>query len=149
MKKILFIGVLGMAGLISSPSFVSAASPTHVVLTAPATNELAPVVVQATGSVSAVTVSSFTITRIDTAFNAAALSAIGAAYQRAEITVQNNDTTDKFCGYSASGLTISNSFRIYVGASWVFSLGKAMPIYCLNAAGSSGTLIVGGIAWKQ
>jgi len=75
-------------------------------------------------------------------------TAYGANYQRAEITIQNNDTTAKYCGYSSSALTISNSFKINVDAVWSFKLGKGMGVYCLNAAGSSGTLIVGGVAWK-
>jgi hypothetical protein len=147
MKKVILsaVGIFLLWGV--GVSF-AAPSVTHVVETLAASNELSPVVVQATASVSAVTVSSFTITRIDTAFNAAALLALGATYQRAEVTVQNNDTTDKFCGYSASGLTIANSFKIAVGAVWSFKVGKAMPVYCLNAAGASGTLIVGGVAWK-
>lgn len=105
----------------------------------------------AMGYTSAVTVSSFTITRVDTAFNAVVASTstgLGAGYQRAEITIQNNDTTDKFCGYSSAGLTISNSFMIRVGATWSFAFGKGVALYCLNDVGASGTLIVGGVAWK-
>lgn len=129
-------------------SFSHAAAPVYTIETAPQSNETTPVVTVATAATSAVTVSSFTITKVDTAFNAAATSAIGANYQRAEITLQNNDTTDKFCGFSASGLTIANSYKVAVGAVWSFKVGKGVGIYCLNAAGSSGTLIVGGVAWK-
>ena len=146
MKKILLISVLWALSVGARVSF--AAAPVLTLEIAPQSNELNPVVVGSTGAVSAVTVSSFTITRVDTAFNAAALSALGATYQRAEITTQNNDTTDKFCGYSSSGLTIANSFKIAVGATWSWKLGKGLGIYCLNAAGSSGTMIVGGVAWK-
>ena len=150
MKKILFIGVFAWmaAGLISSPAPVAAASPSYVVNTAPASNELAPVVVQSTAATSAVATSSSAVTRIDSAFNAIALAAIGAAYQRAEIQVQNTATTAEYCGYSP-GVTTSTGFRIDPGAVWSFSLGKGIGIYCVHAAGSPGTLVVGGIAWKQ
>jgi hypothetical protein len=145
MKKILlFTAVCFSLGV--GISF--AASPTYVVETLPASNELDPVVVGSTGSTSAVTVSSSVITRVDTAFNAAALSSLGATYKRAEISIQNNDTTVKYCGFSSSALTITNSYKINVDAVWSFKLGKGMGVYCLNAAGSSGTLIVGGVAWK-
>ncbi len=137
-----FILVMGVS------SALHAASPSYVVETLPYSNESSQVVVKTTATTSAVAVSSSVITRVDTAFNAAAVTALGNNYQRAEVTLQNNDTTDKFCGFSSSGLTISNSFKIAVGASWSFKLGKGVGIYCLNAAGSSGTLIVGGIAWK-
>lgn len=150
MKKILFIGVLAglAAGLISSPSVTFAASPTYVVMTAPASNELAPVVVQSTAATSAVATSSSAVTRIDSAFNAIALAALGAAYQRAEVQVQNTAATAEYCGYSP-GVTISTGFRIDPGAVWGFSLGKATALYCIHAAGNPGTLIVGGIAWRQ
>lgn len=141
-----FIALVAVGFMGVSPA--EAAAPVYTVEIAPQTNETSPVVTASTASSSAVTVSSFTITKVDTAFNAAATSAIGANYQRAEITVQNNDTTDKFCGFSSSGLTIANSFKIAVGATWSFKFGKGTGIYCLNAAGSSGTLIVGGVAWK-
>jgi len=144
MKKILMgLGLLGclVAG-------AEAASPSYVLGTLPYSNELSPSITCTTGSVSAVSVSSSVITRIDTAFNAAALSACGANYQRAEITTQNNGSVNMYCGYSASGLTVSNSFAVTPGAVWVWKLGKGMAVYCLNAAGSAGTLIVGGVAWR-
>lgn len=148
MKKILLSSFILWALCGVGVSF--AASPDYVLETAPYTNVVPATgdVAAATASVSAVTVSSFTITKVDTAFNAAALSALGTAYQRVEVTMQNNDTTDKFCGFSASAVTIANSYKIAVGATWSFKLGKGVGVYCLNAAGSSGTLIVGGVAWK-
>lgn len=147
MKKILFIGVLIAAvGLISSP--VSAASPSYIVMTAPASNELAPVVVQSTAATMAVATSSSAVTRIDAAFNAIALAAMGANYQRAEIQMQNTATTAEYCGYSP-GVTVSSGFRIDPGAMWPWSLGKGIALYCVHAAGAPGTLIVGGVAWRQ
>ena len=104
----------------------------------------------AMGYTSAVSISPTVITRVDSAFNTAvshAVNGLGAGYQRAEITVQNNDTTNKFCGYSATALTIANSFKIVAGAAWTFALGKGVALYCLNETGT-GTLIVGGVAWK-
>jgi hypothetical protein len=111
-----------------------AASPTHVIEILPASNEVNPVVVGSTASVSAVTASSTSATRVDTTFNAAALSALGATYQRAEITVQNKDTEPVECGYSP-GLTIGSGFEIAVGAAWTFSLGKNVALYCIAASG--------------
>ena len=143
-KNILFITL----GLFLAGVGYSFAAPTSVVLTLPNSNETSQVVVMSSGQVSAVTVSSSVITRVDTAFNAVMLAAYGANYQRAEIILQNNDTTDKYCGFSSSALTISNSFKLAPGAVWSFKLGKGMGVYCLNAAASSGTLIVGGVAWK-
>ena len=105
----------------------------------------------AMGYTSAVTISSSAITKVDTAFNAVVVSTntgLGPNYKRAEITLQNNDTTDKFCGFSATAVTVANSFKIAVGGVWTFKVGKGMGIYCLNAAGASGTMIVGGVAWN-
>lgn len=106
----------------------------------------------AMGYSSAVTISSSAITRIDTAFNAVVVSTntgLGPNYKRAEITIQNNDTTDKFCGFSATGLTIANSYKVLPGSVWTWKVGKGMGIYCLNATSvASGTLIVGGVAWN-
>jgi hypothetical protein len=144
MKK--FLIAVAVIAATAGASF--AASPTMVLEVAPITNQDWSTVSAATGSVSAVTVSSSVITKIDTAFNAAATSALGGIYQRAEITAQNNGATTVYCGYSASGVTVSNSFALTTGAVWTFKIGKTMGIYCLSAAGSSGTLIVGGIAWK-
>jgi hypothetical protein len=143
MKKIMLafamVGVFALA--------TKAASPSYVLELAPNSNDNSGVVTS-TASTSAVTVSSSVITRIDTVFNAAAVTALGSIYNRAEITTQNNGTVNVYCGYSASGLTISNSFAVTPGAVWTWKLGKGVYVYCLNAAGSSGTLIVGGIAWK-
>ena len=125
-----------------------AASPTSIVELLPYSNETSGVVTCTTGSVSAVTVSSSVITRIDSVFNTAAESACKASYNRAEITVQNNGTSPVFCGYSASGVTVSNSFSLSAGAVWTWKLGKGMGVYCLNTAGAAGTLIVGGLAWR-
>jgi hypothetical protein len=153
MKYIIpFVFVVLMAGNAAAVQKGDSADPVFGVEVLPQSNRSAAAIAAdataSTASVSAVTVSSSVITRIDTAFNAAALSALGATYQRAEITVQNNDTTDKFCGYSSTALTISNGFKIAVGAVWSFKVGKGIGVYCLNAAGASGTLIVGGVAWK-
>lgn len=143
MKKILFAVLFMSIGGYTA----QAAAPTYVVQTAPQSNELNPVVTVSTAMTSAVSISPTVITRIDSAFNSAATTAIGANYQRIEITIQNNDTTNKFCGYSASALTTANSFKIVVGATWTFALGKGVALYCLNETGT-GTLIVGGVAWK-
>ena len=142
MRTIIFSVLMVTAGA------AFAASPTTVIETLPYSNESNPSVTCTTGSVSAVTVSSSVITRIDSTFNTAAAAACGAAYSRAEITTQNNGTLDVFCGYSSSGVTVSNSFKLTPGAVWTWKLGKGMGLYCLNTAGSSGTLIVGGLAFK-
>lgn len=149
MKKILFtiailaLPVMAKAQINSSIHMLTAE-------TLPSSQQSTTTFAGAMGYTSAVTISSFTITRADTALNAffATSSNLGAGYQRVEVTVQNNDTTDKFCGFASSGLTIANSFKIAVGSTWSFKVGKGLGIYCLNAAGSSGTMIVGGVAWK-
>lgn len=144
MKKL--IGLIVLMGALSGVSF--AASPTTVVETLPYSNESSPAVTCTTGAVSAVTVSSSAITRIDSTFNTAAASACGAAYNRAEIVTQNNGSYDVFCGYSSSGVTVSNSFKLAPGAVWTWKLGKGMGVYCLYSAGYSGSLIVGGVAYR-
>lgn len=153
MKKLAFLMVFILAaGTVHAAGKGDSADPVFGVSVLPQTNRSDAAValgVASTGTVSAVSVSSSVITRVDTVFNAAALSALGETYQRAEITVQNNDATDKFCGFSSSALTIANSYKVAVGAVWTFKVGKNMPVYCLNAAGSGGTLIVGGVAWQK
>ena len=127
----------------------SSGNPFTVIETAPKSNsDFTGLVAGSTAAVGAVTVSSFTITGIDTDFNTVASSALGTDYSRGEITVQNNGTTECYCGYSSADLTTSNSFKIRIGDTWSFKLGKGIGVYCLNAAGSSGTLIVGGVAWR-
>jgi hypothetical protein len=127
-----------------------AASPSFVLEVAPNTNS--PVdtysASQSTCAVGSVTVSSSVITRVDNTFNAAVLAAWGNVYQRAEVTTQNNSSLNVYCGYSTSGVTTSNSFLLLPGSVWTWKLGKTQGVYCLAAAGASGTLIVGGIAWK-
>lgn len=151
MKKIL-INLFCLVGVGVGVGFAQVPTPVVTVIeTLPSSQYSTSTYSGALGYSSAVTVSSFTITKVDTAFNAVMASTttgLGNDYIRAEITMQNNDSTDKFCGYSSTGLTIANSFKIAVDAVWSFKVGKGMGIYCLNAAGSSGTLIVGGVAWK-
>ena len=132
--------------LFAAPAF--AASPVSVVELAPYSNETSPVVTVSSAMTSAVSVSSSVITKVDTAFNAAMAAGLGANYQRAEITLQNNTALNVFCGFSSSGLTIANSFKIGPGSVWSFKFGKGVGIYCLADAGAAGTLIVGGVAWK-
>jgi hypothetical protein len=158
MKNI--ITVLLLATCAMSASAVQkgdSADPVFAVGTLPQSNRSTAAItndtVASTASVSSVAISSSVITRIDTVFNAAALSALGITYKRAEITVQNNGTTNKFCGYSYCDLTVLNGYKLTPGAVWVFQVGKNMPVYCLVEAGSmittpAETLIVGGVAWK-
>ena len=148
MKNLSFVFSSVFILVTGAASAVKAASPSYVVETLPYSNESSQVVVKTTATTSAVAVSSSVITRVDTAFNAAATAALGAAYNRTGIEVQNADSSNKFCGYSASGLTTSNSFKITEGNSRFFNVGKGIGVYCLNVAGSSGTVIVGGMAWK-
>lgn len=149
MKKVIFTiaMVIGMGS-----AFAASPDPTLVVELLPYSQYTASTTYTgAFGYTSAVTVSSSVITQIDSAFNTVMESTstgLGPMYYRAELTVQNNDTTDKFCGYSATALTIANSYKIAVGATWTFKVGKGVKIYCLNAAGAGGTMIVGGVAWK-
>ena len=149
MKKVIFTiaMVLGIGS-----AFAASPDPVPVIEILPYSQYTASTTYTgAFGYTSAVTVSSFAITQIDSAFNTIMTSTstgLGPMYYRAELTVQNNDTTDKFCGYSSTALTIANSWKIAVGATWTFKVGKGIKIYCLNAAGSSGTMIVGGVAWK-
>ncbi len=152
--KTLFLAVMfGFCGMAVAAPTGNNANPVYVLETAPQTNRSTAAVevsaIQSTGVVSAVTVSSSVITAIDTFFNASALTALGYTWQRAELVIQNNGTVAVFCGYSATGVTVSNSYKITPGATWAFKIGKSMSIYCLNTAASSGTLIVGGLAWKE
>jgi len=153
MKTLFLVGMFAFCGIAVAAPNGTNADPIYVLETAPQTNRSTAAVevsaIQSTASVSAVTVSSSVITQIDSTFNAAALAALGYKWQRAEITAQNNGTVDVFCGYSAGGVTVSNSYKITPGAVWTFKIGKSMSIYCLNTAASSGTLIVGGIAWIE
>lgn len=146
---IILIAMMAMPGLAKAQNYYDTVQNIEVL---PASQQSSSTTFSgALGYSSAVTVSSSVITRIDSAFNAVAVSTstgLGPNYKRAEITIQNNDTTEKYCGFSATGLTTSNSYKISVGAVWTFKVGKGMGLYCLNAAGASGTLIVGGVAWN-
>jgi len=146
MKKLIFsVGLLALMG--GGAAF--AASPMTVVETLPYSNESNQSVVCSTGSVSGVTVSSSTITRIDSTFNTAATSACKASFSRAEIVTQNQQTFSFYCGYSGSGVTAdSSSFKLASGSVWTWKIGKGMGIYCLSEAGSSGALTVGGMAYR-
>jgi hypothetical protein len=148
MNKIIntFAVIVGMSAMA-----FAAPQPVQVVETLVSSQYSTRTYAGAKGYSSAVTISSFTITKVDTAFQgvmASTTTGLGNSYQQAEITLQNNDTTDKFCSFMATGLTIANSYKIAVGGVWTFKVGKGVGVYCLNAAGASGTMIVGGVAWK-
>lgn len=147
MKKIIFV----LTTLMGSVAYAASPQPQQVIEVLPASQyHSSTTYAGSMGYTSAVSISPTVITRIDSAFNtviASTATGLGADYQRVEITVQNNDTTAKFCGYSETGLTTANSFKIAVGAVWTFKVGKGLYLYCLNETGT-GTLIVGGVAWK-
>lgn len=148
MKKILIVSILWVLASGARVSF--AASPASVVETAPYSNETSPVAVISTGNIIGVSVSSFTLTRVDSALNTAFAAALGANYNRAEITLQNQLTTDFYCGYSAmASITVkTNFFKIAAGATWPWKIGKGLPVYCFHDSTAAGILSVGGIAWK-
>lgn len=147
MKKIIF----AITMLLGTTVYAASPQPQQIIEVLPASQyHSTSTYAGALGYSSAVSISPTVITRIDSAFNtvmASTATGLGADYQRAEITVQNNDTTAKFCGYDATGLTTANSFKIAVGGVWTFKVGKGLYLYCLNETGT-GTLIVGGVAWK-
>lgn len=147
MKKILMVSILwALAG--AGVSF--AASPSEVVELAPYSN-MVPAsgdVAKSTAATSGVSISSSTAVDISAAFAAVATSALGANYNQAELVAQNNDSTVKYCGYSPIVTVSTSFFKIAVGDTWTFKLGKGIKPYCLNAAGAAGTLTVGGVAWK-
>lgn len=154
MNKFILIAILALGA--TAPAMAASkgdsSDPVHIINTAPLTNRTtfsifagAPA---STASVSAVTCSSSAATAVDTAFNAVALAALGADYQRAGILVQNKDTEAIECGYSP-GLTIGNGWEITPGGAWTFDEGKNITIYCIAAAGSTANLRVGGFAWKR
>ena len=153
MKSLIAIAaMLIFVGAASAVEKGDSADPVYGVSVLPQSNRSAAAIsadaVASTFSVSAVAISSSVPTRIDTAFNAVALAALGANYQRAEIAAQNNGSATVFCGSSPS-LTVASGFAIYgIGGERNFELGKNIAIYCINTAGSAGTLIVGGVAWK-
>ena len=118
--------------------------------TAPYSNETAGVVTASTGNIIGVSVSTSALTRVDAALNAAFALALGANYNRAEISVQNQLTTDFYCTYSASQAitTKTNFWKISAGDFWPFKLGKGMPLYCFADTTAAAILTTGGIAWK-
>jgi hypothetical protein len=144
--KIVVFSALVVMGV----SFSHAAAPSYVLETAPQSNETSPVVTTSTGNILGVSVSSFSLTRVDSALNAAFSAALGANYQRAEITLQNQLTTDFYCGYSATASigTLTNFFKIAAGDTWPWKLGKGLPVYCFHNSTAAGILTVGGVAWK-
>mgnify|MGYP001028557184 CR=1 FL=1 len=147
MKNIAVISALLWA---ASAGVSFAASPVQTIELAPYSNETTAVVTSSTGNVLGVSVSSFSLTRVDTAINAAFSSALGANYNRAEITLQNQLTTDFYCGYSATApiATKTNFFKIAAGDTWPWKIGKGLPVYCFHDSTAAGILTVGGIAWK-
>lgn len=150
MNKII-LATMVFFGVGFASAFAQDSRPAYVVETLPSSQYSTSTFAGAIGYTSAVTISSSVITKVDTAFDtyvSSTITGIGPTYQRVELTIQNNDTTDKYCGFQSVGLTTSNSYKIGVGATWTFKIGKGMGLYCLNAAGSSGTMIVGGVAWK-
>lgn len=132
------------------PLTAYAASPTMVVELAPYSNETSPVVTTSTGRVMGVSVSTSALTRVEGTMNTAFALALGANYQRAEITVQNQLTTNFYCTYSAteSIAVKTNFFRLSSGAVWPFKIGKGMPLYCFSDTAAAAILTIGGIAWK-
>ena len=127
-----------------------AASPVSVVELAPYSNETTPVVVTSTANIIGVSVSTSALTRVDAALNAAFAAALGANYQRAEISVQNQQTTSFYCTYSATQAiaTKTNFWKIGPGDFWPFKLGKGMPLYCFSDSAAAAILTTGGVAWK-
>lgn len=136
--------------VLALPVLGAAASPASVVETAPYSNETNAVVTASSGNIMGVSVSTSALTRVDTAINAAFSAALGANYNRAEITVQNQLSTDFYCGYSASQAiaTKTNFFKISAGSVWTLKLGKGMPLYCFSDSAAAAILTIGGIAWK-
>jgi hypothetical protein len=124
------------------------AAPQNVVETLANSNELNQTVAKSTSvSPSAISVSTSAATRIDSAVNTRLTTALGAAYQRAEIIAQNTGTTNVYCAFGASEATTAAGFIIYPGNMMVFKLGKHEAIYCLGET-TAGTLRVGGLGWK-
>lgn len=94
---------------------------------------------------SAVTVSSLTPTRVDTALNSSLTTAIGANYKRASVQFQNLTSTNVYCGYSAT-LTTANGWLLSANTIYEWFVGKSVSIYCLGVETSA--LRVGGKGYK-
>lgn len=148
MKKMSF--VFSAVLIVMGVSAARAAAPAYVLETAPQSNVVDAVVTSSTGNILGVSVSSFTLTRVDLALNTAFSAALGANYQRAEITLQNQLATDFYCSYSATApiATLTNFFKIASGSTWPWKIGKGLPVYCFHNSTAAGILTVGGIAWK-
>lgn len=136
--------------VLALPVLGAAASPTPIVEVAPYSNETNPVVTVATANIIGVSVSTFSLTRVDLALHNAFVAALGANYNRAEISVQNQQSTDFYCGYSATAsiATKTNFWKMLPGDFWPYKLGKGMPLYCFSDSAAAAILTTGGIAWK-
>ena len=94
----------------------------------------------------AVTISSLTPTRIDTALAASLTVAFGANYKRASVQFQNLTSTNVYCGYSASAVSSSTGWLLTANTIYEWFLGKGIPIYCVGV--ETAALRVGGKGHK-
>lgn len=147
MKKIvLALGVL--MGLTVS----AYAGPTQIIEILPSSNEPNPVVqVSSAVNPSVIVISSATTaTRLDTLVNSSLNTALGAAFQRAEVTVQNTGTVAIYVGFSPTGwTTATGGYKLAVGDVWTFKLGRATFLYAISTAGSPGEARVGGLGFRN
>jgi hypothetical protein len=73
---------------------------------------------------------------------------MGAAYQRAEVIVQNVGTVNVWCGPSLTETALAGgAYKIAPDDTWVFKVGKKDTINCISET-SAGALRVGGEGWK-
>lgn len=145
-RYILALAIL--AGLSAAP--IHAAGFQQVIESVPATDDTdSTVYVSSSTGPTAVVVSSAAITQLDTTVNSNLNTALGATYKRASIIIQNNSTVAMYLSYAASGWTTSTGgWKLNVGDTWTFQLGKGIHLYGLSTAGTAGEARVGGIGYK-